>query len=116
MTDRKEERRAFLVRIAAAVAGTMVAIRAIPSALAAEPDMAMTGAGGADGYVMQSSVAQRCATCDFWGGPRRISRDGKSITVTGLGWCNNPKSENYEKITSPDHGPMAVWKKWQAIS
>jgi len=115
MMDRNEERRAFLIKSGAAIAGTMLAIRGIPAALAAEHEMAMTGAGGADGYVIQSNLAQRCATCEFWGGPRRLARDGKSITVTGLGWCNNPKSENYQKITSPDHGPMAVWTKWQAI-
>ena len=115
MMDRNEERRAFLIKTGTALAGTVLAMRAIPSTFAAEHEMAMTGEGGADGYVIQSNLAQRCATCEFWGGPRRLARDGKSITVTGLGWCNNPNSENYQKITSPEHGPMAVWKKWQVI-
>jgi hypothetical protein len=56
-----------------------------------------------------------CATCEFWGGPRRLARDGKTVTMTGFGWCNNPQSQNYQKMTSPEHGPMAVWKKWQLI-
>jgi hypothetical protein len=73
------------------------------------------GRGGTDGYVMESSVTQRCATCEFWGGGRRLSSDRKSITVTGLGWCNNPASPNFQKLTSPEHGPMDVWKKWQAL-
>lgn len=73
------------------------------------------GHGGADGYVLDGSVKQRCGTCDFWGGPRRLTEDGKTVTITGLGWCNNPKSRNYQKITSPEHGPMAVWRRWSLI-
>jgi len=116
MTDAREERRAFLLK-ACAVAGSMLAVGVVRQAVAAEQEgkeMQM-GQGGTDGYVMHSNVTQRCATCEFWGGPRRLAQDGKTITITGLGWCNNPQSANYLKMTSPEHGPMAVWKKWQLI-
>jgi hypothetical protein len=77
--------------------------------------MGAMGHGEAGGYVMATGIAKHCGTCEFWGGPRRISQDGKTITITGLGWCNNPKSPNYQKITTPDHGPMDTWRKWGAL-
>jgi len=116
MMDLKVERRALLLKTCAVAAGSVLAASIVRPAVAAEGKEAeMMGQGGTDGYVMNSSVAQRCATCEFWGGPRRLAQDGKTITITGLGWCNNPQSANYQKMTSPEHGPMAVWKKWQLI-
>ena len=118
MTDLSVERRAFLLKTGAVAVGSMLAAGGVRQAVAAEPEgkaMEMMGQGGPDGYVMHSNVVQRCGTCEFWGGPRRLAQDGKSITITGLGWCNNPQSANYQKMTSPEHGPMAVWKKWQLI-
>ena len=117
MRDVNVERRAFLLKTCTVAAGSVLAA-GYGRAVAAEQEgkaMDMMGQGGADGYVMPSSVAQRCATCEFWGGPRRLAQDGKTITVTGLGWCNNPQSPDYQKMTSPEHGPMTVWKKWQLI-
>lgn len=73
------------------------------------------GHGASDGYVIESSLKKHCGTCEFWGGPRRVAESGKTITITGLGWCNNPASPNYQKQTSPDHGPMSTWKKWQVL-
>ena len=121
MTDFKNERRSFLKRAlgvaAMAVGGTVLATRA----RAGEPNGheghgGTLGRGGVDGYEMSSGVEGRCATCEFWGGQRRLSENGTAITVTGLGWCNNPKSPNYRKMTSPEHGPMGgVWKKWAPL-
>ncbi len=107
------ERRAFLMATGALAAGSLLTVSAAGRAVAAEH--AAMGHGGVDGYVMDSTVEQHCATCEFWGGPRRLAADGKTITVTGLGWCNNPQSGNYQKLTSPEHGPMAVWKKWSLL-
>ena len=66
----------------------------------------MLGRGGSDGYIMDASVKLHCGTCEFWGGPRRVLEDSKTLTITALGWCNNPASPNYQKMTSPEHGPM----------
>ena len=56
-----------------------------------------------------------CATCDYWGGMRRVSEDGKAVLSQSLGWCNNSKSPNFQKMTTPETGPMKVWKKWCAL-
>jgi hypothetical protein len=117
MKDRRMGRRALL-KTSAVAAGSLLGCASLAAgrALAASHEgMAALGHGGGDGYVMQSDVTQRCATCEFWGGPRRLAADGKTITVTGLGWCNNKQSPNFQKITSPEHGPMEVWKKWQVL-
>jgi len=121
MPDLKDERRVFLKRAAGVaamvVAGTVIATRARAGELDGHEEHGATlGKGAADGYEMSSGVEGRCATCEFWGGQRRLSESGGAITVTGLGWCNNPKSPNYRKMTSPEHGPMReVWKKWGAL-
>jgi hypothetical protein len=107
-------RRTFVQQTCAIATGAMFAGPLVASAVAEEHGAAL-GRGGTDGYVMDSTVTQRCATCEFWGGARRLSLDRKSITVTGLGWCNNSASANYQKLTSPEHGPMEVWKKWQLL-
>ena len=65
---------------------------------------------------LASDTKSKCATCEFWGGQRQLSQDGKSLMVSSLGYCNNPKSPNYQKVTGPQTGPMAVWKKWGAIT
>ncbi len=67
------------------------------------------------GFVMDASKPSVCGTCQFWGGQRLISEDGKSVEITSLGWCNNPKSPNYRKTTSPETGPMNVWEKWSVL-
>ena len=113
MTSFGSDRRAF-VRLTGAIAGAVLAGPLVGRASGAADHDAM-GHGGSDGYVMEATVANHCATCEFWGGPRRISADRKTLTVTGLGWCNNPASPNYQKLTSPEHGPMDVWKKWQVL-
>ena len=114
MTALAIDRRGFVHRSCALVAGAMLAGPAIGRALAAQHE-GMMGRGGPDGYVVDSTVTNHCATCEFWGGARRVSPDRKTITVTGLGWCNNPASPNHQKLTSPDHGPMEVWKQWQPL-
>ncbi len=55
-----------------------------------------------------------CATCVFWGGTRKLIRDGDAVVAKSLGWCNNPESPNYGKLTSPEH-LMPQWKKWGVL-
>jgi hypothetical protein len=108
----KPHRRAFLVKSAALVAGSVLGSTVLRSIARGQDNMGAMGHGEAGGYVMPTGIDRHCGTCEFWGGPRRISSDGKTITFSGLGWCNNPKSPNYQKMTTPDHGPMDTWRKW----
>ncbi len=122
-SEQMTDRRAF-VRAAAVLLGGSALLPAMVGAAEAAPQagqsqgMAMSvGHAEADGYAIEATTTAHCATCEFWGGPRRISQDRKTITTTGLGWCNNPASPNYQKQTTPDHGPMplSVWKKWLGL-
>lgn len=56
-----------------------------------------------------------CGTCRFWGGVRRASEDKQRVYCESLGWCNNPKSHNYQTMTTPTTGPMKGWRKWEAL-
>ena len=76
---------------------------------------AMINAHAEAGFALDSSAQGQCATCRYWGGIRKISQDGKTITTQSLGWCNNPKSMSYQKMTPPDFGPMKAWIKWEAL-
>lgn len=125
MNELKTDRRGFVIKSAALLLGSVLVPATVRRA-AAEDKNAMKmggmpmsdsmGEGGTDGYVMSTTAKNRCSTCEFWGGPRRVSADGRTLTTTGLGWCNNPDSPNYRKQTSPDHGPMSTWRKWRALS
>jgi hypothetical protein len=115
MNEVTPNRRVFLVKSAAVVVGSVLGWAAPRSIARGEESMGAMGHGEAGGYVMATDISKHCGTCEFWGGPRRISSDGKTITVTGLGWCNNPNSPNYQKMTTPDHGPMDTWRKWGAL-
>jgi len=65
---------------------------------------------------MPSITEGQCATCKYWGGIRKLSKDGKTVCAQSLGYCNNPESHNYHKTTTPETGPMKKWRKWGAIS
>ncbi|GAB4350231.1 MAG: hypothetical protein Kow0026_06220 [Oricola sp.] len=67
------------------------------------------------GTVRISATARRkCATCNFWGGSRSISADGKWVEASGKGRCGNPKSPAYKTMTKPDQG-APVWERWDAL-
>jgi len=70
-----------------------------------------------DGITIASSLTHSCGTCEFWGGMRIVSKDKKTITAQSMGWCNNPDSINYQKLTSVDHvmKQTGVWKKWPVL-
>jgi len=117
MDQSGNRRRTFLTQAiglaATAVAGATLSARALAGEQ--DKDHDVFGHGGSDGYVMNSKVENHCATCEFWGGQRRVSEDGSEILVGGLGWCNNRESPNYRKLTSPEHGPMEMWRKWSVL-
>ena len=102
----KNVRRSFMHRTAQVALGGFLG--SLVSNTSASSDIA--------GFALDSSTEGKCATCNFWGGIRKLSADGKSITTQSLGWCNNPKSHNYQKMTPPDLGPMKAWKKWGALT
>ncbi len=66
-------------------------------------------------FAVDASKEGVCSTCRFWGGIRRASEDRKTVYCESLGWCNNPKSMNYQTMTTPITGPMKAWRKWEAL-
>ncbi|KOR29827.1 hypothetical protein TI03_01285 [Achromatium sp. WMS1] len=81
--------------------------------------IAVAGADEHEHSQLETTVAvteERCATCEYWGGIRQISEDGQAVICNGTGWCNNPESRNYRRMTKPNQGPMPAWKQWGALS
>ena len=70
---------------------------------------------GTDAFTVKAKEPGLCATCQFWGGVRRVSEDKGTVYCESLGWCNNPKSHHYQSKTTPVTGPMDSWKKWEAL-
>jgi hypothetical protein len=73
--------------------------------------------GSGSGLVVDAALQNRCATCQFWGGMRKVSDDKKQVTAQSMGWCNNPDSPNHRKLTAADHHMMKpdIWKKWAVL-
>ncbi len=125
MNHDRPSRRNFIIKGATILGTSVIGGLLVGNAFAADQHqgketggmagMGMLNHGARDGYVISADFKQHCGTCEFWGGPRRIAENGKTLTITGLGWCNNPASPNYQKMTSPDHGPMSTWKKWMVL-
>ena len=115
MPEMKTDRRAFMLRTSAVMAAAIVpTVIGTADATAEEHQHGMmTGHIGNDGYTMPASV-KGCGTCEFWGGPRRVSKDGKNITFTGLGWCNNAKCSGFQGMSSPDH-QCGTWQNWSIL-
>jgi hypothetical protein len=70
-----------------------------------------------EGHVIDAALESRCATCQFWGGMRKVSDDKKHVITQSMGWCNNPRSPNHQKLTAGDHHMKkpGVWKKWAVL-
>jgi hypothetical protein len=70
-----------------------------------------------EGIVVNASLQNRCATCQYWGGMRRLNEDKSQVIAQSMGWCNNPDSMNYQKLTEADNHMMKpeIWVKWPAI-
>lgn len=103
-------RRKFLAKGSKLISGGIVGATII--GVGANLSMASSERGN---FVTSVDSKNVCATCAYWGGKRKISKDGKNVLSQSLGSCNNPKSPNYQKTTTPETGPMKVWKKWGAL-
>jgi hypothetical protein len=70
-----------------------------------------------DGLKVSTSLEKTCATCRYWGGMRRVAKDKSEITAQSMGWCNNPDSPNYGKLTQADHEMKkpGIWEKWSVL-
>jgi len=70
-----------------------------------------------DGITFNASLVNTCGTCQYWGAMRKVSKDKQTITVQSMGWCNNPQSMNYHKLTSFDHvmKKTEYWEKWSVL-
>ncbi len=120
MSEIEIGRRPFMLKTCAIMAGAIAGPAVVGATVKAAADEhhheTMMGHSGADGYVMPASAA-KCGTCDFWGGPRRVSKDGKTVTFTGLGWCNNAKCPGFREMMGPDHMCQegTCSRKWAAL-
>ena len=109
-----ESRRNFLATSGKLLVST-VALGSI-AAHATEEHAHMHGGSG-DGLAVDATSKNMCATCQFWGGMRRISDDNKEVIAQSMGWCNNPDSPNHRKLTAADHqmNKPGIWTRWPAL-
>ena len=107
-----ESRRNFLATSGKLIVGTV----ALGSLGAVAADEHAHGGSG-DGLVIDAGTENVCATCQFWGGMRKISKDKKEVVAQSMGWCNNPASPNHMKLTAADHVMQkeGIWTKWPAL-
>jgi hypothetical protein len=109
-----ESRRRLLRTSGLAVAsGALLGIS--PNARAADPGSAAGAVPGVAAVVIGTEREGICATCQYWGGLRRVAVDGKSVLAESLGWCNNRASPSFQMMRSPEAGPMKAWRKWDAL-
>ncbi|WP_295884595.1 hypothetical protein [uncultured Thiohalocapsa sp.] len=104
-------RRAFLSDSGKVVAGAIALGSVSAHALTTEHEHG----GAGDGHAIDASAENTCATCQFWGGMRKISDDKSEVVAQSMGWCNNPDSPNHMKLTAPDHQKTGIWNKWAAL-
>jgi anaerobic selenocysteine-containing dehydrogenase len=75
--------------------------------------------GGHKGHGLEidASTKDTCATCQYWGGMRKLSDAKDKVVAQSMGWCNNPDSMNFQKLTTADHKmkKTGIWRKWDII-
>jgi len=109
-----KSRRNFLITSGRLLLST-AALGSIAAQATEEPAHMHGGSG--EGLAVDAAAKNMCATCQFWGGMRKISADRKQVVAQSMGWCNNPDSPNHQKLTAADHqmNKPGVWKKWPAL-
>jgi hypothetical protein len=109
-----ESRRAFITTAGKLLVST-VAIGSIAGNTLAEHTHPQEGSE--DGHAIDATSENVCGTCLFWGGMRKIADEKKQVIAQSMGWCNNPDSPNYRKLTAVDHQMKKpdIWKKWPAL-
>jgi aryl-phospho-beta-D-glucosidase BglC (GH1 family) len=108
-----DNRRSFLTTSGKLILGTV----ALGSLAAHAEEHGHEHGDPGDGQPIPASAENRCATCQFWGGMRKLAEDNKEVIAQSMGWCNNPDSPNHGKLTKPDHEmkKAGIWKRWGAI-
>ena len=109
-----ESRRNFLVTSGKLLVGT-VALG--PLAAHASEERAHMHGSTVNGLVLDAISKDICATCQFWGGMRKVSEDKKQVIAQSMGWCNNPDSANHNRLTTADlqMKKPGIWKKWTVL-
>jgi anaerobic selenocysteine-containing dehydrogenase len=114
-----EDRRGFLKAGSAVIATGVIGSLGVNAHASDKDHMEqagpMMGEKGQAAYPVKAQEKGICATCQFWGGVRRVSEDRKTVYSESLGWCNNSKSRFFQTKTTPINGPMNSWKKWEAL-
>jgi hypothetical protein len=107
-----ESRRKFLATSGKLIVGTVAL-----GSMAAHAAEEHAHGGPGHGLPIDAGSENVCATCQFWGGMRKISEDKKEVITQSMGWCNNPNSPNYQKLTAADHQmqKQGIWTKWPAL-
>jgi anaerobic selenocysteine-containing dehydrogenase len=109
-----ESRRNFLAASGKLIVGT-VALGTL--AAQASQEQAQMPESSGNGLAIDAKAEDTCATCQFWGGMRKISEDKAQVITQSMGWCNNPKSRNHGKLTAADNRMKkpGIWEKWSAL-
>ena len=108
----EESRRSFLT-----ATGKLLVGAAALGSLTAHAAEEHNHGGSGSGLMLDATLESRCATCQFWGGMRKVSEDKKQVITQSMGWCNNPDSPNHQKLTAADHHMKkpGIWKKWAVL-
>jgi len=111
-----QTRRGFLTTSGRLLVGT-VALASAGAHATGKHEHEHEHGGSRKGLLLDAKTENTCATCQFWGGMRKISDDKGKVIAQSMGWCNNPDSPNYGKLTMADHEMKCagVWKKWPAL-
>jgi len=78
----------------------------------------LAGASGKAAAASFAATDRRCATCDFWGGPRSLAADRRSVTTVdgATGVCGNPQSPLFNRQPRADHVFANGYRRWRELA